>query len=438
MQAGKIFSAETWTLDSNIWTLIVAIIGAIMVFETTPWIALVPLGVFVVTLSSLARKENVSLEGQLRLSPVTIAGAAGTIYIAVSLLWSGDPRSTAISAVLLAILLLAVTHTAAIFRFCPRPWIEHIARALLVAWILALGFLLFELLTNDMFKKWLFWPFRALRWNGFALPGFDPSEGPVHIPPQAIKWNMAPLNYLLWPSLLILSAQNIPALVQRVLGAGLVGALLLTIYLSDHKTSLVALICAIAAFITALRYPKAVHRVLQAYWVIGFIVIIPLALWAYDKQLHLENRTSPTLAARLILWNYTAQHVGERPILGVGAAATRRIDNQREAVSKAPQPPGFQYALRTGPHAHNVFLQSWYELGLIGTAIFLACGLLVLNSLRRFPAATQPYVLATAATVLVTDAASFGLFEPWFMATFAFCCIITSLAVNEHERVNGR
>jgi len=435
MHAGKIFSAKTWTLDAQIWTLIVATIAAIMVFETTPWLALLPFCVLAGTLGALARRRGLAVP--LHVTPVTIAGVAGIVYIAISLLWSGDLRATALSAALLAGLLLAVGHSAAILRVCPRPWIEHMARALLVAWMVALGFLLFELLTNDVVKKWLFWPFHAVRWPPGAMPFLDWTEGTVRIKQQAIKWNMAPLNYLLWPSLLILSVQPIPVALRALVGTGLVGAIALTIHLSDHKTSFMALCFAVAAYVLAQRFPNAVSRLLQAFWITGFVVVIPLAIWAYDHQLHLENRTSRTLAARIILWNFTAHRVGERPILGVGAAATNKIDNMRVALSPAVQPPGFHYALRTGPHAHNVFLQSWYELGLIGTAIYLTAGLLLLEYLRRLPPAPQPFVLATATTVLVTGTASFGLFEAWFMATFAICCLCLMLAVHEHQRVRG-
>jgi len=435
MHAGKIFSADTWTLDAQIWTLIVATIAAIMVFETTPWLALLSFSVLAGTLGYLVRRRG--LAAPMQVTPVTIAGAAGVIYIVISLLWTGDLRATSMSAVVLAGLLLSVGYIAAILRVCPRPWIEHMARALLVAWMVALGFLLFELLTNDVVKKWLFWPFHAARWPPGAMPFLDWTEGPVRIKPQAIKWNMAPLNYLLWPSLLILSVQPIPAAVRATVGIALVGAIGLTIHLSDHKTSFVALCFAVGAFLVAQRFPNAVSRILQAFWITGFVVIIPLAVWAYDHQLHLENRTSPTLAARIILWNFTAQRVGERPILGVGAAASKRIDNLRVEVSPAVQPPGFHYALRTGPHAHNVFLQSWYELGLIGTAIYLMAGLLLLEYLRRLPSGPQPFVLATATTIYVTCTASFGLFEVWFMATFAICCLCLLLAVNEHQRVRG-
>ena len=437
MHVGRLVSADTWRLDRNIWTLIVMIVAVIMVFETTPWLALAALGVLVGTLYWLARKERLQIAFQTSMSLVTVAGITGTIYLAISILWSGDPRATAISAGLLAVLLATVNYASAIFKACPRPWIEHTARAVLVTWIIALGWLLFELLSDDAFKKALFWPFWAVRWPAGGVPYLDWAQGPVSIKPQAIKWNMAPLNYLLWPALLILSVQPVSAPFRWPLSAGLIGALALTIHLSDHKTSLAALAVAIAVFVAAQKFPTAVFRVLQSYWILGFIVIIPFAIFAYKSEMHLSNRVGPTFAARMILWNVTAERIANQPILGVGAAATNKIDNQREARSPAPKPPGFQYALRTGPHAHNVFLQSWYELGIVGTAIFMAAGLLVLDRIRRYPAGVQPYVLAIAATVLVTDTASFGLFEPWFMATFAICCIFTLLAVAEHERVAG-
>lgn len=431
----KFFSAETWALGSNIKTLIVAAAASVAVFETTPWLALASLAVFVAAFAYLAHLNSVAVP--VKISPVALAGAIGTVYIAVSAIWSGDPGATGLSAAVLAVVLLAVMYAAAFIQVCPRPWIEHAARALLVTWIFALTFLLFELLTGDIIKKALFWPYHALRWKPGTMTHLDWSQGPVIIKPQSIKWNMAPLNYLLWPSLLILCVQPMKAAWRIGFGLVLAGAVALTTHLADHKTSLLALAIAVAIFIVALRFPNAVLRLLQGYWIAGFVVIVPLAIWAYDSGMHLEQRTSRTLAARIILWNFTAHHVGERPLLGVGAAATRRLDNEREAISPAEKPPGFEYAMRTGPHAHNFFLQSWYELGLLGSAVFLTAGLLVLERVRQFAAGTKPFVLATAATVLVTDTASFGLFEVWFMATFAMCCVAALLAEAEYRRVRG-
>ena len=120
--------------------------------------------------------------------------------------------------------------------------------------------------------------------------------------------------------------------------------------------------------------------------------------------------------------------------VGVGAAATRKIDN--EAASRTPPVslPGHYYPMRTGPHAHNAFLQSWYELGAIGTALFAAIGVFILALTARVTSATQPYVLATATTILVTISASFGLFETWFMGALSMCAIVACLALEYHRR----
>lgn len=48
------------------------------------------------------------------------------------------------------------------------------------------------------------------------------------------------------------------------------------------------------------------------------------------------------------------------------------------------------------PHTHNMYLQIWYELGAIGSMLFVAAGLAVLR-LDRLPVAAQPAMFVTFA-----------------------------------------
>ena len=61
--------------------------------------------------------------------------------------------------------------------------------------------------------------------------------------------------------------------------------------------------------------------------------------------------------------------------------------------------------------------------------IFLVSGLMVLRATARAPRDTQPYLLAAFTTVLVTSAASFGSFEPWFMGAYAISAMAATAAV---------
>jgi O-antigen ligase len=351
----------------------------------------------------------------------------GAVYLAISNLWTGDPRATAVSVLILALLLLGVHLAARALEVLPAEPLEHLSRAMLVAFILVLVFLLAEELTDHAIKRALFRPFRSVRMKDGAI-AFDPLEGVVKLSAASVKWNLPALDFLLWPMLLVCALQ-VGWRQARWLQVVIAAATFTVTMLSDHKTSQVALMFALPAFAAAWWFPDRVRQALMALWIAAFLAAIPLAHGLFDARWHLGGRVGPTLAARIVLWNVTAKEFEKSPILGVGAAATKRLDNEREAASPAPTPPGFTYPLRTGPHAHDVFLQSWYELGAVGTLIFLVFGLTVMGATASAPRDTQPYLLAAAATVLVTSAASFGLFEPWFMGAYGMCALAISVAV---------
>lgn len=428
------FKPEVWRLNARLWMLISATFAAVLIGITTPWLSLAAVGALIAAVSHAARNDRLALPFA-PLPSWVIAAGIGIAYIMLSVLWSADPRTTALTGLVVTALALSVHCLARWFNDCPSDWLEHMTRTLLVAVVAALLFLLVEELSSHAVKRMLFWPFHALRWHDGA-PSFNASEARVYIPPQRVKWNMPPLNFLLWPALLIASlhlGNRAARWSQLVIAAAAIWVILL----SDHKTSLAAIIAAVVIFIAAHWDATRMRQLLIVLWTLGFVVVIPLAFAGFEAGLHLDKRVGPTLQARVILWNHTAGQIANQPLLGVGAAATRRLDRRNLPAAEAAQPKNFVYAPRTGPHAHNIFLQSWYELGAIGSAIFFSFGLLVLRGIAMAPKPTQPYMLATATTVIVTGTSSFGLFEIWFMATFAMCAIASAMATAYQKRVAG-
>ena len=94
----------------------------------------------------------------------------------------------------------------------------------------------------------------------------------------------------------------------------------------------------------------------------SLIIILPVASF-YAKPTQIVNQYGniiPDSAQhRIHIWHFVAQHAAERPFLGYGI-------NNSEHIKK-------QYSWATGPeknllpsHPHNIILQIWIELGIIG------------------------------------------------------------------------
>jgi O-antigen ligase len=89
--------------------------------------------------------------------------------------------------------------------------------------------------------------------------------------------------------------------------------------------------------------------------------------------------------------------------------------------------PGSQFHLSTGAHSHNVYLQTWYETGAVGAALLLLSGLLIVRELAQAPQRAQPYLYSTFATCALLGGTSFGLWQPWFMASFGLVAAFAML-----------
>ena len=429
------FRAETWQLDSRLWFLICATFGSYFGFLISTPVTLIAILCLVASLGYAHWQENPNALAVWPWAEWLTLGGLLVAYIAISNFWSADTRATIMTAWLIGALIVVTYGGLLLISRCPTAWLEHMTRTMLIAVIAALSFFIFENLTNHALERVVFWPFRAIRFGADGV-WFDRTTV-IEISDTSIRWRMPALGFLLWPALLICSLQlkNSTTPVVWCLQAVLVGAAGWMMWYSYHRTSVVALMVAIVVFAAASWRPVEVRRLLSGAWLAGFVLIIPMALMLFSFNLHRDPRLANSLDARIILWAHTAQQVAKHPFRGVGAAATKLLDDRNFTAAEATTPAGFVYLWRTGPHAHNIFLQSWFELGALGTILFAAFGFYILNLTARAPLATQPYLQAAFAAVATTGSASFGLFEPWFMGTFAMCALTCVMAVTYHRRL---
>ncbi|ODR99968.1 hypothetical protein AUC68_02345 [Methyloceanibacter methanicus] len=137
----------------------------------------------------------------------------------------------------------------------------------------------------------------------------------------------------------------------------------------------------------------------------------------------------------MTLWAYTAEHVPAKPLLGIGGSSTRKIDqspaNRQMQWRKKRKTEGFGW--HAGTHAHNAFLQTWYELGAVGVILFVATGSAVILSLYRLPRGTQRFALAQVAALFAIGAFAWGMWQGWLMALTGLAALYVSLAVNVHR-----
>jgi O-antigen ligase len=128
--------------------------------------------------------------------------------------------------------------------------------------------------------------------------------------------------------------------------------------------------------------------------------------------------------ARIVIWKTVADSVMEAPLLGVGARTGYVLNEQDVEEDDIPKVPR---------HAHNMFLQTWYELGAIGAAILLIAGLLCVRAISALPATVYPFALATFAVGAVQFATSWEIWQRWFFTLYILVWFCLALAIRSSK-----
>jgi len=331
-------------------------------------------------------------------------------YVLLGALWAVKPSAAVEkSALLLAVTLIAFAASRAIAAV-DEPQLSQAARAFAVGAFIGALFVLFELLTDGAITRLVansgswFKPEsgkHAKILNG-EVTGFKLAE---------FRQSTALLAFHLWPALLALSV--VAGRARRAAWIGLlVVAISVPILLSDRMSSQLALVSSLTVFSLAYIWRRAVVHVLAALWCLGFVLILPAAFLAYKADLHLATWVPESARARMIIWEFTAERVLERPWLGIGAGSTPAL---RVPRGEAEQPEGFVYPRTTGAHAHNLFLQTWYELGLVGAILVAIAGALLVLRISLLPVEAQPFAAAAFTVFLATVSTSWGMWQVWLV-----------------------
>jgi len=355
-------------------------------------------------------------------SPVTAALVLAGIYLLINASWSLSPTA-AFRAVALIFVIVAVLH---IVQHTLPELDGSALRAMAVGTLAGLAaggvLLCIEVFSDQTLRRMLIPLVPAL----LPYPQHLAMEGGqmAGLMPYLPNVSVSVLTLLFWPAVLIAGQLG---LVRRhqwgVLAASAVTAI--TVFASEHTTSKVAFAGAGVAFAMFLARPLLAKRLVIAGWVAATLFVVPIALLMYGADAHRATWLPESARHRIVIWKYTSDQVARAPLLGTGISTARTLHEARSP--EGPLAPGTKFALGTGLHSHNAYLQVWYETGAVGALLLLGLGLLVLRALAGFPVEVQPYLAATFVTCALVAASGFSISAPWFIASLAMACVFAAL-----------
>jgi O-antigen ligase len=349
-------------------------------------------------------------------------------WAAASTVWAAD-RGEAIGKSVILFLLTSLVWWVWASMSSARPeMVRHGCRWALAGFAIGLCYLTLEEIGGHSLKRLMFLllPFTRLSDKHMVFDGDD-----VGVATYVSNRNMAAAMLALWPLLLIVWTLIDQRLRPAAMGV-LVGLLAVSLSISEHETSIIALAASIPIFAVAWLWPRLALGLVAAGWLAATLLVVPLAGWGYHTaELHRASWLPNSARHRIVLWGYTAETYWSRPIAGIGASSTKRLDAQRG--QSAPVVSGTKYQWRSGTHAHNAYLQTWYELGVVGALLLCAFGLALIRGLAQLPRQVLPFAAATLTAAIVMAATSWGMWQPWFMCAFAASAVLLEFAARLAE-----
>ncbi len=212
-------------------------------------------------------------------------------------------------------------------------------------------------------------------------------------------------------------AAAVPGLPRAWRGAVLAGGAAVVLLLPG-ETPKIAALAAAAAGVAALLAPRLAPRLLGA-GLAASILLMPFALGPVLARGVPADGLVPSAAHRLLIWDFVAARVAERPWLGWGMEASRAVPGRDanpspEALGRfnLSDPAAARWELLP-LHPHNGALQLWLELGLPGALLGAALVFLLGSAAAR---AARPAVAAAALAAGAASAMlSFGAWQEWWV-----------------------
>ena len=357
-----------------------------------------------------------------------IIGTSSVFALAVLLssIWSADWVASTTAAALFVGYFCCAWWAADGMRFATPEIIDRLAASLPIAVAAGSTYLLIELLSDSAIQKFLFTHIPLIRPKSPQHVGML-NDKVVFLALDELNRGVAVANLLLWPALLVLVTSK--ARMFRRLALPLAALVLAVTVLSSHETSKIAIVLGVLAYAAHRLWPKGACSLVVAGWLIATLLVVPIVERAYQCNLHIDESIPVNGRARIVLWAATAELIHNRPFLGVGANSTRAL----AARNKNPEiRPGHVIEWRTGMHAHNIYLQTWYEMGFVGALLLAAAGLAILDRISRLSSTVRPFILGAFVSAASIGAFSWGMWQPWFVASYfltALLCLIAMACV---------
>jgi O-antigen ligase len=240
--------------------------------------------------------------------------------------------------------------------------------------------------------------------------------------------NVAIFGFYLWPALLAMRTFR-DANWRWVVSSLFIIAATVSIFISEHQSSQVGLIGSVIVFILASRWSKATVKGIAAVWCLAFVLALPVALLTYKAELNTARWLPVSFRDRIAIWDDTAERALKDPWFGIGARSTRVLMNE----PIFDEPTNSVRLKSAGWHAHDLFLQTWYELGVVGVMLIGIAGAAVMLRIAVLSDETQPFAAAAFTFFMAIAAFAWDMWQTWLVCAIALALLYLNIAAKNFD-----
>ncbi|KUO56604.1 MAG: hypothetical protein APF80_02690 [Alphaproteobacteria bacterium BRH_c36] len=347
----------------------------------------------------------------------------------LSALWSPAPWHSLLKPVFMVLIAVAVWFALRTVSTASRPFAHYFGEGAITG--IAVGYLLvcFEIVTDQLITRTIMSAIPATHENISKHVTVDVHGTVTDVTNANLNRRMAILTWLLWPAIML--ALHDPSRIRRWIAlVTVIGGAGIILVFGSHQSSQIAILGGVVVYGLASINLPATRIALASVWSIAVVFALPIALMMSSANLHNADWLFKSARHRVVIWSTTAEEALKSPVLGVGADATRTAMHAAMKRSESEETLG-RMMVGYANHAHNAYLQVWYELGAIGAALFLAIGLFALRVIARLKTALQPSAIALFVTTSLLIAFSYSIWQTWFIAALGFAIVVFGVAARK-------
>ena len=316
------------------------------------------------------------------------------LYFLMSSFWSPDMSGSLYQSVQFIFIFVPIIFILLYISYLDTPEREKIGKAIRYGFAFALILLVFEvILDQPIYRFWL------------ERIATDREYDPNHLERSISVFSL--FYFIL--------AAHIANRTNIFIAFTIIISWLYLCYFFSFPAQMIGTFIGLLSLIIALWNEKITRHIIFFGLTIYIIFSVPMSVLNYETGF-MKNTISPDVISesfieqRSTTYFNVSKKIIEKPLLGHGLDSAALLSNNENLSS---------FSL----HPHNFILQILFEGGFIGGALFIWVIYSFMNRMNMHTVTTNAFLLGALATNLTIASFSYGIWQSWWLAAFAFIII---------------